>query len=299
MMATDGEARPWLPVALVRRLAGCRPLLGLGEDASVVAVVERLVDQCLGSRERVDTPAKRVRGSATGAARDLFCETVLSERGWRVTELKHKALPEATVQHQELLSSLSDPLRQLALLFAETPRSPSELSRGTVTALVVEGLKECETLRGEALNQELAAINRIGEEFFGSLTMDSTLERLSADFARRCPILRQLLSGLAIGPHTAANTLRTPAVKMDWMLVLASAIGKVRNVRHCGFATALYGVWSSLGVPGDAIDIGKSRVERECQGRGCKDEGRGGRGASKAGAHTQGERCCRRRVRGV
>jgi hypothetical protein len=252
MTDTGREARVWLPLALVRRLGECRPLLGLGKDASVVSVVELLANRCLATGERADTPGKRVRGSATGAARELFSETALAALGWSVTELKHRALPESAALRQGMLT---DPLRQLVLLVPETPRSPTELSRDVVVALLVEGVKECETQRTEALNRELAAVDRIGVDFFGSHAIDGTLEHLSAEFARTCPILQQLFSDLAIGPHTGDNTIRTPAIKMEWMLVLASAIGKVRNVRRCGFAAALYVVWRSLGVPGDAIDV--------------------------------------------
>jgi hypothetical protein len=82
----------------------------------------------------------------------------------------------------------SDPLQQLVLLVPETPRSPTELSLDVVVALLVEGVKECEVQRTEALNRELAAVDRIGVDFFGSLAMDGTLEHLSAEFARTCPI---------------------------------------------------------------------------------------------------------------
>lgn len=37
--------------------------------------------------------------------------------------------------------------------------------------------------------------------------------------------------------------------------ILASAIGKVRNKNRVGFATTLYTLWRSLGVPEDAINL--------------------------------------------
>jgi hypothetical protein len=54
---------------------------------------------------------------------------------------------------------------------------------------------------------------------------------------------------------TSNNTLRTEEIKFEWMLILASAIGKVRNKNRVGFATTLYALWNSLGVPEMAINV--------------------------------------------
>lgn len=255
MQSSDGRARPTLSESLVKRLAQCRAPLGLEEDATIVEIIERLVDQCVGLRESAEPVVKRVRGSKTGAERELFSETALSGLGWDVTHLKRREVPWGSADAFEKLNVLSDPLRQLVLLFAETPRSAGDLARSNVVALLVQGLLECEVAREELLVGELALVNSLGDKFFSVLDGGQSLADLSASFAARCPQLCHLLGELVIGQHTAANTRRTPAVKMEWAMILATAIGKVRNVRSCAFAAPLYVVWRSLGVPVDGINV--------------------------------------------
>ena len=273
MITVDGRARPTLSVALVSQLKVCCEKLGLRQDTSVTDVIQSLVDHFLQSRGDNQPPKRaresaasgadrdffsvlpqRVRGSTTGAERELFSETALSELGWKVTQLKRRSLPQMTEEGRSMLSSFSDPWRQLVLLLPERSRSVGELSRCNVIALLAEGITANENFRREALNQELTAVNTLGNDFFESLQGD-TVAVLGGAFATRCPLLQQLFSELAIGPHTGANKLRPPEVKMEWMLILASAIAKVRNLRNCGFADALYVMWKSLGVPSDAINV--------------------------------------------
>ncbi len=254
-LSKDGRARPMLTVGTVEKLECCRGLLGLADGCDVTRVIEKLADACMREPRESDADVKRRRGSVGGAERELWTETALAGLGWDVTALKHQDLPILDIDLQKVLTSLPDPLRQLILLFPETPRSLSDISRGAVIALVTAGMRAYDLARREALSLELAVVDDLGTDFFGSLTGGGTLMELSGAFARACPLLRQLFSELAIGPYTAANTRRTEEVKMECMLLIASAIGKVRNVRHCGFSAALYVLWKSLGVPVVAINV--------------------------------------------
>jgi hypothetical protein len=253
-MYSDDRVRVMLPRGLVSELSSCALFLEMGKDCSSLDVITELVKQCLRSPESAEPVVKRVRGSKTGAERELFSETALAGLGWDMTRLKHREVPWGSADVFEKLNLLSDPLRQLVLLFAETPRSAGDLARSNVVALLVQGLLECEVVREELLIAELALVNSLSEKFFSVLDGQS-LADLSASFAAQCPQLCRLLGELVIGQHTGANTRRTPAVKMEWALILAAAIGKVRNVRSCAFAAPLYVMWRSLGVPVDAINV--------------------------------------------
>ncbi len=249
-----------LAADLVAKLKMCAERLGLPRDCEtqtmIVTVLQDLVDRFLLETEVAEPALKKPRGSTTGAGRDFCSETALSSLSWSVTDLKRRALPSADSDALcVMLSKLSEPLRQLVLLVPETPRSPTDLSREAAVALLWEGLHEHDCAGSERLKEELAKVDSLAVDFFAAEADDKSLSALSEKFASLCPHLRALFSELVTGPHTHANTIRTESVKMEWMVVLASAIGKVRNSRRCGFAGVLYALWKSLGVPVDAINI--------------------------------------------
>ncbi len=259
-MQADGRARPTLAADLVGKLRLCAERLKLPRDCEtqemIVTVLHDLADRFLEATECTEPAAKKPRGSTTAAGRDFCSEVALSDMGWSVTDLKRRECPGADVDHlRVMLNSLSGPLRQLVLLVPETPRSSAEVSREAVVSLLWAGLQQHDLAVSERLKEELARLDSLAVEFFAAKSDDKSLSTLSKEFASSCPNLRSLFSELVMGPHTHANTVRTEDVKMEWMVVLASAIGKVRNSRRCGMALALYALWKSLGVPVEAINI--------------------------------------------
>ena len=146
-MRSDQRERILLPPDLVTDLASCAVRLDLRKDASSLDVIKRLVDQCLRLCETSDPPGKRVRGSTTGAERDLFSETALSALGWEVTNLKRREVPQGSKEHSEKLNVLSEPFRQLVLLFPETCRTVCEWATW-------EGGKPENSLRGATRSEQ-------------------------------------------------------------------------------------------------------------------------------------------------
>lgn len=255
-MNSSGGVRPRLGSDVVQKLKACALHLGLAANGDLSHVINLLAVDYLHQRLATEPPVKRGRGSTTAASRDLFSEVALGSLGWSLTELKRREVLYGTANHVlAALRTLPAPLCQLVLLVAETPRSPEDLTRETLVALVLEGLSAYDTNNNAALKEELATVDLMAKRFFAVVADHSSLADLSAEFSNVCPRLRGLFMELAIGPHAADNTMRTEDVKMEWMLVLASAIGKVRHVRRCGFAEVLYVLWKSLGVPVEAINI--------------------------------------------
>ncbi len=190
------------------------------------------------------------------AERDVFSETAFAHLGWDITRLKHRQL---SVAHLDVLrrglARFPPALQQLVLLVPEKPRSRESLSRMDVVGLLVAGMGEFEECWFDRFKTELAAVDFMGREFFNTLSNQDSLGELSHRFEKECPQLQKLFLELVIGEHTADNKLRTVEVKLEWTLILASAIGKVRNKNRVGFASTLYTLWRSLGVPEDAINV--------------------------------------------
>ncbi len=257
-MEAEGRVRPWLPGALVAKLRDCASRLDLPAGADLPAVIDVLVDEYLRHNGTVEPASKRTRGSTTAAVRDIVSETGLASLGWDVTELKHGVGPEVALEAVAGgLGQLPAVLRQLLLLVPETPRSGEALSRIDVAMSLIGGLKQFEELYFEALKCELAAVDDMAHRFFSpsTLSQQSGLASLAEQFKGACPRLQKLFEELAIGDHTAKNTLRTEDMKLESVLILCSAIGKVRNKNRVGFAVALHVLWKSLDLSADAINV--------------------------------------------
>jgi len=253
MMESDGRARPTLSASLVGKLMSCSAPLGLSGALNLVLVIEALADVYLGSAS-----AKRQNWGAAGAAeRECVSDSALAGRNWDVTSLKHRKQPtEVTEDFLGHIDGLPDALKQLLLLVPEPPVRGSLLSRHNAVCLVLEGLRNHEQRFVEELQCEFSKLELLANDFSESISEHSDgLASLSASFAKHCPRLRGLFSELAIGHHAAANTMRTIDVKMESALIIASAIGKVRNQRNSSLARLLYLLWKSLGVPIGAINV--------------------------------------------
>ncbi len=255
-MRTSGGDRVRLGNHVIQKLRSCAERLGLPADEELSRVIDLVTDDYLRQHPAIEPSVKRGRGSTTAASRDIVSEVALSSFGWNLTELKRREVvygdPDLTFA---ALRTLPVPLRQLVLLVAETPRSPDDLPRDTLVALLLEGLSAHDASNSAALKEELALVDFMAARYFKVIAEHTSLAALSAEFGDACPRLRGLFVELAIGSHVGDNSIRTEEVKMEWMLVLASAIGKVRNVRRCGFAEVLYALWKSIGVPVEAINI--------------------------------------------
>ncbi len=211
-----------------------------------------LADACLD-----DASAKSLKWGYTGAAeRASVSDAELGARNWDITSLKHRSRPASNIDHlSRHLDGLPDALKQLLLLVPEPPVRDSTLSRFAALCLLSEGLDCHDQRSNQDLQGELSKLEWSAGKFSESISENNEgLASLSASFKEDCPRLRALFSELTIGPHAGANTLRTIDVKMDSALIIASAIGKVRNQRNSSLAHLLYLLWKSLGVPVKAIN---------------------------------------------
>ncbi len=252
----DKRLRLTLGADAATKLDACASHLGLPTESGYSSIIEQVADAFLRHSQDLMVPLAKRRGSLGGAKRDLMSEPALAGLGWNLTELKFRAIPECDPNDvQAALVSLPMALRQLVMLVPDSPRSVASLSRDVFVALLLEGLTAHTDGHYEVLKKELSMVDSMASSYFEAVSQQRGLERLSSEFETSCPNLQRVFSDLVIGPHTAANTQHTEGVKLEWALILASALGKVRNKRRCGFAEPLYVLWKSLGVPIEAINI--------------------------------------------